>query len=90
MSIKSYLAWAVPGKEQELLAAIDRQSACELIPSDQGRLFILLTETESEAADKELMAELQSIPSLMCLALTSAWAGEALNEQKVLSDQGGA
>lgn len=71
MIIKSYLVYPVAGQKSELEAALHNIPACEVTPSTNQDLLVLVTETADETAEELLEAQLQAIPSLQALTLVS-------------------
>ncbi len=77
MVIKSYLVYPHKEKRKELRAALNNMPECEITPALNHDLLVLVTETQDEAAEEELVAKLKAIPSLQNLALVSGY-NEAL------------
>ena len=75
MAVKSYLAFSAPGRFSSMLTRLGDFAACEVYPASDREVAILVTDTESEADEKELCARLEREPALMCLALVYAHAG---------------
>ncbi len=76
MPIKSYLA--IPKKEQKdkLKDEINQLGQCEVTPSDNREVLIVVTETEDEKADKKLFEKLSGLESLQLLTLVSAFSND--------------
>jgi nitrate reductase NapAB chaperone NapD len=73
MPIKSYLALPREGQEEELETAIEKIGGCEIIPSQNGQLLVVVTDTKDEAEDEMLYDILLSIQSLKHLTLVSGF-----------------
>ena len=78
MPIKSYLAFPRTGKQKEFEEEIHHLTSCQLLSSDDGKAFVLVTDTESESAEEKLMKNLESLDSLQGLSLVSAWSDAAI------------
>ena len=76
MPIKSYLAYPVKGRSDELTAALRRLGGCQVFPAVNRELLVLVTDTPHEAADEALQDALSGMPALGGLALV-AGVGEA-------------
>ncbi len=76
MPVKSYLVYPVAGKADELARTLRAMPECELIPATNHRLFILITDTPDERAEKALERRLLDVPSIQCLALVAAYRDE--------------
>ena len=77
MPIKSYLAYPVRGRSDELAAALRRLGGCQVVPAVNRDLLVLVTDTPHEAADEALQSALAEIPTLGALALV-AGVGDAV------------
>jgi hypothetical protein len=77
MPIKSYLAYPVRGRSDELAAALRRLGGCEVFPAINRDVLVLVTDTPHEAADEALQGALADIPTLDALALV-AGVGDAV------------
>lgn len=71
MIVKSYLVFPVEGQMVELISALEAMPECEVTKATNRNLVVLVTETDSEAAEKELEAALNEIPFLHALTLVS-------------------
>ncbi|MDQ7029644.1 MAG: hypothetical protein Q9O62_07635 [Ardenticatenia bacterium] len=76
MPVKSYLVYPVAGKAAELARTLRAMPECELIPATNRHLFILITDTPNEQAEKALEQRLLGIESIQCLALVAAYRDE--------------
>jgi hypothetical protein len=78
MPIKSYLAYPVRGRIDELAAALRRLGGwCHVFPAMNRDVLVLVTDTPDEAADEALQSALADIPTLDALALV-AGVGDAI------------
>ncbi|GAP64117.1 hypothetical protein ARMA_2541 [Ardenticatena maritima] len=76
MPIKSYLVYPVANRAADLQRTLQAMSECEVIPSTSHDLFILVTDTPHEAAEKALEQRLLALEHLQCLALVAAYRDE--------------
>ena len=77
MPIKSYLAYPVRGRRDELAAALRRLGGCRAFPAVNRDVVVLVTDTPNETADESLQSTLAAIPTLDALALV-AGVGDAI------------
>ncbi|HEX7785956.1 MAG TPA: hypothetical protein VF653_07020 [Methylomirabilota bacterium] len=81
MPIKSYLAYPVRGRREELTRALGRLRGCQVFPAVDRDLLVVVTDTPDEAADEALQRALADVPALDALALV-AGVGEAAIESE--------
>jgi hypothetical protein len=79
MPIKSYLAYPVRGRRDELAATLRRLGGCQVFPAENRDLLVLVTDTPHEAADDSLQRELAEIPTLDALALVAGVGDAAID-----------
>ncbi|RMH73121.1 MAG: hypothetical protein D6675_03110 [Gemmatimonadetes bacterium] len=77
MPIKSYLAYPLEGKKQQLAQELANITGCEIIPSTNTELIVLVTETADEQAETELENRLKNLMSLQCLTMVSGFGDHA-------------
>ncbi len=73
MPIKSYLAHPQEGKYKELLSELSEISNCDVIPSKNKELAIVVTDTTSDEQDEDLLNKINKIKSLQMLSLVSGF-----------------
>ncbi len=73
MPIKSYLAHPIKGKKEVLLKALKSFNNCDVIPSENKELLIVVTDTQTIEEDKRLKEKLDTIESLKFLSLVSGF-----------------
>ena len=73
MPIKSYIAYPVTGKKAELEQSLQVIPPCEVIPSPNQDIIILVTDTGDEDAETDLVEKLSRLSSLQCLTLVSCF-----------------
>ncbi|WP_067150756.1 hypothetical protein [Pseudotamlana agarivorans] len=73
MPIKSYLAYPQDGKKDVLISELLNISYCDVIPSENEDLIIVVTETENQKQDDTLKATIEGLDSLKLLAMVSGF-----------------
>lgn len=73
MPIKSYLAHPVDGKKNALILALNALENCEVIPSENEELLIVLTDTLTLEEDKSLKETIDALDSLKMISLVSGF-----------------
>lgn len=69
MPIFSYLAIPVNGAKETLCVDLSTTPNCEVIPSDNQDVIVLVTDTLDDAAEKVLQQNLKNLQSLQSLNL---------------------
>jgi nitrate reductase NapAB chaperone NapD len=70
MPVFSYLAQPMPGAKEDLLRQLVRIEHCEVVPSDNEEVLVLVTDTPDQEAELELQERLKGLSSLQCLNMT--------------------
>lgn len=73
MPIKSYLAHPYPDKKEDLIEALSQLDECEVIPSKNEEVLILITETDNKSEEDHLKEKLEAIPHIKLLTLVSGF-----------------
>ncbi|MBL7959416.1 hypothetical protein JNL27_04175 [bacterium] len=73
MPVKSYLAYPADGKREELTYSLHNLPGCEIIPSENTDILVLVTDTPDAEAEKSLEEQLQSMESIKFLTLVSGY-----------------
>ncbi len=73
MPIKSYLAHPVDGKKETLINALNALGSCEVVPSENEELLILITDTHTLEEDIILKESIDALDSLKMLSLVSGF-----------------
>jgi len=73
MPIKSYLAHPHKGKKKELIQTISAIKQCEVIPSKNKEVLIIITDTETKVEDDEIRKKLENIETLNLLTMVSGF-----------------
>ncbi len=69
MPIFSYLAMPKSGAKEALCADLAALSHCEVIPSDNQEVVVLVTDTPDETTEDKLQKSLNNLQSLQSLSL---------------------
>ena len=70
MPILSFLVYPEKNMKEELIDELSSMQYCEVTPSDNEEVIILLTDTPDEETSKEMINEIKELPSLQSLNLT--------------------
>ena len=76
MPVFSYLAYPAQGAKETLLADLSALDHCEVIPSENEEILVLVTDTPDEEKEKELQKKLKALKSLESLGMTFGHTGE--------------
>ena len=71
MPVKSFLAYPVRGRYDELAGALRALRGCEVIPAVNRDLLVVITDTPNEGSDEALREELARVDSLEGLVLVA-------------------
>lgn len=70
MPVFSYIAYPTPGAKDQLCKALQALEGCEVIPSENQDLLVLVTDTPDDSQEKRLQQKLKDIQSLQSLGMT--------------------
>jgi len=73
MPIKSYLARPHDGKFSELINELSHLKGCDIIPSTNKDVAVLVTDTLDEVEDNKLLSQINAIGSLQMLSMVSGF-----------------
>ncbi|MDH3321640.1 MAG: hypothetical protein OEM04_01560 [Flavobacteriaceae bacterium] len=73
MPIKSYLAHPHDGKYEALVSELSNISGCDIIPSENEEIAIIVSDTKDDFEDQNLQIKINSIKSLKMLSLVSGF-----------------
>jgi len=79
MPIKSYIAHPIDGKKNALILALKALENCEVIPSENEELLIVLTDTLTVEEDKSLKDTIDALESLKMISLVSGFNTPNIN-----------
>ena len=69
MPIKSYLAHPYKGEKNQLMNELAAIKGCEVIPSENKNVLILITDTQTKKQEQFIENQLDEITSLQLLAM---------------------
>lgn len=70
MPILSYLVLPRTGSMEQLCSDLSALEYCEIIPSDNKEVVVLVTDTPDEKTEKTLRKTLKNLPSLQAISMT--------------------
>jgi len=76
MPIKSYLAHPHDGRYKELLSELSKIKECDIIPSENEEIAIVITDTKDDFEDQNLQIVLNSVKSLKMLSMVSGFEAD--------------
>jgi len=80
MPVCSYIVHPAEGKAGELIDKLKNTPGCNVTPSDNQELLILVTETWNFDEERQMQEMLRSIPEIDCLALAFGQIKEELKQ----------
>lgn len=81
MPIKSFVVHPKPGEKKQLLRSLESLDECEVIPSSNQDVIVLVTETESKEHDIELQEKIEALDSLQMLSMVSGFNNSEYKSQ---------
>lgn len=82
MPIFSYLAIPVSGAKEKLCEDLATLSHCEVIPSDNHEVVVLVTDTPDKATEDELQKKLKNLQSLQSMSLAFGYDDKEIQGRK--------
>ncbi|MDH5475175.1 MAG: hypothetical protein OEX22_05740 [Cyclobacteriaceae bacterium] len=82
MPIKSYLVFPHVGKKEILIETLGDLNWCEILPSENKELIVLVTDTKNENEEEKCFKIINTIPALDHLTLVSGFEENANNVNK--------
>ncbi len=76
MPILSYLVLPQTGAMDQLCTDLSVMECCEIIPSDNQEVVVLVTDTPDEESEKTLQKTLKKLPSLQSISMTFGHSAE--------------
>jgi nitrate reductase NapAB chaperone NapD len=70
MPIFSFIAYPENSLKNQLIKDLSLMQYCEVKPSDNKDVLILLTDTPDEETNKNLINKIKNLPSLQSLSMT--------------------
>jgi nitrate reductase NapAB chaperone NapD len=74
MAIKSFIVYPQAGKKSDVANFLSNLPGCEVIPSENTEVLILITDTQNEAEDKKLEEQFGQMEYIQSLTLVSGFA----------------
>jgi len=82
MPIKSYIAFPQANKKTQLIKVLESTTHCEVTPSINKDVLVLVTDTENDQQEEELQRVLDNIEELEHLNLVSGFSDNASIEKR--------
>ena len=76
MPILSYLVLPQAGAMEQLCTDLSAMECCEIIPSDNQEVVVLVTDTPDEETENTLQKTLKKLPSLQSISMTFGHSAE--------------
>lgn len=73
MPIISYLVHPQDGKKNELLKNLSLLENCEVIPAENENILILITDTENQNEEKQLLEKIDALENLKLRSMVSGY-----------------
>ncbi len=77
MPIKSYIAFPHSGEKNQLITALKSTENCEVMPSTNKDVIVLVTDTKNDQQEEKLQQILHSIKEIEHLNLVSGFSDKA-------------
>ena len=84
MPIFSYIVHPQQGQTDALAAKLGAFPGCEVHPSNDSSVLVLVTDSPDETTDKELQTKIEALPELQSMALVFGHTGEGLTSEEEL------
>ena len=77
MPIKSYVAFPRKGEKNQLIQVLENTEHCEVVPSTNKDVLVLVTDTENDKQEEALQQTLDRIKEIEHLNLVSGFSENA-------------
>lgn len=77
MPIKSYVAFPHKGEKNQLIKVLENTEHCEVVPSTNKDVLVLVTDTKNDEQEEVLQQTLDSIKEIEHLNLVSGFSENA-------------
>ena len=77
MPIKSYVAFPHKGKKSQLIQVLENTEYCEVVPSTNKDVLVLVTDTKNDQEEETLQKKLDNIEEIEHLNLVSGFSEKA-------------
>ena len=82
MPIKSYVAFPLKGEKNQLIKVLENTEHCEVVPSTNKDVLVLVTDTENDKQEEALQQVLDSIEEIEHLNLVSGFSENTSTENE--------
>ena len=82
MPVFGYIAYPVSGVENNLAQELGALKYCQVIPADNEKIIILVTDAPDKDTEKELQKQLKNLCSLESLSMTFGYNDEQQKEER--------
>ncbi len=82
MPIKSYIAFPCSGKKNQLINVLENTKHCEVLPSSNKEVLVLVTDTQNDQEEEALQQVLDNIEEIEHLNLVSGFSDNISQENK--------
>jgi nitrate reductase NapAB chaperone NapD len=79
MPIKSFIAHPLADRKSDLISALESIKECEVIPSTNKDVVVIVTETQDKQSDIELIDKLNNLESIQMLSMVSGFDNKVQN-----------
>ncbi len=79
MPIKSFIAHPLIDRKLDLVSALEDIKECEVIPSTNKDVVVIVTETQDKQSDIDLIEKLNNLESLQILSMVSGFDNKVQN-----------
>ena len=70
MPVCGYVVVPGPGEADSAARAVSRMEGCEVVVAENREVLLLVTDTASEAEDRALRRQLETVPGIHALFMT--------------------
>lgn len=79
MPIKSFIAHPLPSRKTDLIRDLQGIQECEVIPSTNEDIVVIVTETHDKQSDIALIEKLNNLESIQMLSMVSGFDNKVQN-----------
>ena len=82
MPVFGYIAYPVSGAKNDLAQELGALEYCQVIPADNEKVLVLVTDTPDKDSEKKLQKQLKNLKSLESLSMTFGYNDEQQKEKR--------
>ena len=82
MPVCSYLVHPAEGLSEFVINDLQSIPGCEVSPSEDGKVLILVTESDNSSLEKALQKRLKDVENIDCMALTFGQLHDVETEER--------